>query len=127
MAKEYAEPGDPDLDIDVDGLTLTAVVVTGREVLLRATGGFGSFIDTKGEIANFEPGDPVQELEELEGRLYCPYASDETFNYMVDLLMQWRDRAVPLRMCGAPDRMFSLIENREVWIPLPRREHEAWL
>lgn len=121
---KYAQPGDSDLDIDIDGITLTAVVVDEQEILLRGEGGFGEFLSTQGERALFRPGEADEGVEEMEAHLYFPAVPSRLFDKLVDRLEDWRDRAVPLRLCGAPGRMFTLIENEARWLPLPRAQWE---
>ena len=115
-----AQPGDTDLDIDVDGVTVTAVVVNGRELLIRMTGGFGSWTDTTGQRAEFPPGDDTVTVTEVTGTLILESADQHVFASYVSILETWRDRALPLRLCGAQGRMFSLIEDRDRWLPVPR-------
>lgn len=45
MEDMIAKPSDPDLDLDVDGATVTALVRMGPELLVRMTGGRGTWID----------------------------------------------------------------------------------
>lgn len=48
------------------------------------------------------------------------------FALLVERLLAWRDQAIPLRVCGAPGRMFTIIEDYRTWLPLPRRSHPTW-
>jgi hypothetical protein len=116
--RRYAQPGDLDLDLDIDGVTITAVVVEGREILLRITGGFGSWVNTDGGIDTFEPGEDG--VEEGECRMRLPDMTDEGFDAYVARLYRWRDGSIPLRLVGSPNRMFTLIEDRKTWLPMPR-------
>lgn len=125
-AQEYlaglAQPGDGDLDLDVDGLTLSALVVSDRHVLVGFRGGYGTWVDVDGARATFAPGDPAAGVTEGQLDLFLPDASDSLFTMFVDRLQGWLDRSVPLRMCAAPGRMSTLIEDRSTFLPLPRRE-----
>lgn len=120
-----AKPGDHDLDIDLDGLTVTAVVTDDRHILVRYVGGFGSWVCDDGTLAAFAPGDGGG-VTEAESHLILDHCSDDEFGVYVERLEGWRDRAVPLRLCGAPDRMFTVIEDRATWLPMPRRPIEEY-
>ncbi|MFD6565473.1 hypothetical protein [Micromonospora profundi] len=63
-----AMPGDPDLDADVDGLTVTAVVhnTDTRELLVKLVDGHGHFIDTTGRRREFTPGEPDRRVKHAE-------------------------------------------------------------
>jgi hypothetical protein len=113
-----AKPGDDDLTVDVDGVTITAVVVgEGHEVLIETTGGFGRFLTTSGEWYTSDPGDG--DVEETELRLSLARMGDDTFAQYVARLEQWRDEAIPLRLCLAPGRAGTIIAARDEWLPFP--------
>jgi hypothetical protein len=119
-----AMPGDPDLDCDVDGLTVTAVVsvLETREVLVRMAGGFGMWVDSDTAApVEFAPGDPDAGVETVEVRLRLPEMDARVFGEYVGLLEEWRDSAVPLHMTSAPGRCSLLFEDQDRIIPLPRR------
>lgn len=125
--KLYAEPGDPDLDFDVDGVTLVSVVVQDREILFRAEGGFGEWTNIEGERTVFEPGAEHGGVHEIEGRLWFPNAKQSMFDLVVERMERWRDNAVPLRMCGAPGKLFTLIEDNDSFLLLPRNSDKGWV
>jgi hypothetical protein len=113
-----AKPGDEDLTLDVDGVTITAVVVgDGQELLVETTGGFGRFLATNGDWFNSLPGDG--EVHETELRLCLERMSEATFVDYVERLELWRDQAVPLRLCLAPGRAGTIIATRDEWLPFP--------
>jgi hypothetical protein len=124
MAAEIAVPGDPDLDLDIDGVTITSVIALGCEILISAKGGFGSWVDADGEVSVFPPGDESSGITDVEIAVGW-HDSEKTRVYvkaMTTLLCRWRDQEVPLHMCCAPGKMSSLIEDANIWVPLPRSE-----
>lgn len=118
---ECAQPGDDDLDLDVDGITLTAVVVDKPEILVRFTGGFGTWICVGGTRATFAPGDDEAGVQEGEIHVVLNTAEESAFELYVMALERWRDRAVPLRLTASPTRMSRLAEDEDNWLPVPRR------
>lgn len=115
-----AKPGDPDLDLDVDGVTLVSVVMYGTEILARFEGGFGEFDATDGTRAVMEPGDPVAGVTEMNLTVGYTDPDPEWFAKVVEQLEKWRDTATPLRVCAAQGRMTTVIEDRGTWLPFPR-------
>lgn len=115
-----AQPGDRDLDIDLDGLTITAVVRLAHEFLIRATDGFGRFRSTDDTWAEYEPG--ADTAMEVQFNFGMPDASEQLLAEYQNRLERWRDSACPLHLCGAPGKMFSLIEDRSIWLSLPRTQ-----
>lgn len=115
---KLAMPGDPDLDADVHGTTITAVVAAAetREILVRLTGGSGRWVDAcSGESVD------ITTLTDGELSARLPTMPDDVWNRYVGQLERWRDQATPLRLTAAPGRVSLLIENRDTFIPLPRR------
>lgn len=122
ILERIAQPGDPDLDIDVDGATVTAVVAVDRHIVVHLRGGFGSMVNSDtGELATMPPGHPTAGVETATLHLWLPDAPDRLFDTYVSTLERWRDTAVPVRICGAPGRMFTAIEDRSSWLAIPRR------
>lgn len=121
VAALIAQPGDPDLDIDVDGVTLTAVVREGPHLLVAGSGGYGAWVGVDGEPAVFAPGDESSKITELNLNGYFPNSDEEFLAEFSARLEQWRDQQVPVRICGAPGRMTTLIVDRDNWLPFPRR------
>jgi hypothetical protein len=112
-----AQPGDPDLDCDVSGLTVTAVVAQGREILARLTGGHGRWTDR-------DTGEQVSGVVQVVTELQANFAGDmpeDLFAALIVRLERWRDRAVPLRMCAAPGRVSLLVADGGDFLPWPRR------
>jgi hypothetical protein len=116
-----AQPGDPDLDFDCDNVTITAVVVADRQVIVGLEGGFGWWRCKDGTIAKFEPGDDNAFVQGGEITMTLEYGTDEWFARYVGVLEEWRDSATPLRIVQAPGRPSAIIEDRERWLPIPRR------
>jgi hypothetical protein len=117
-------PGDPDLDADVDGLTVTSVVAVAetREVLIRLVDGFGRFVDSgTGEMTHFPPGDPDARVSTADVKLRLPTMPDDVWASYIGQLERWRDEARPLRMTAAPGKVTLLIGGRDDLLPMPRR------
>lgn len=114
-----AKPGDPDLTLDLDGVTVVSVVRVGWEILVRFVGGYGMWVSPDGRVTHFPPGDPKARVTDGEWHLGFPDGSDVFLTEFVERLNRWRDGAIPLRMCCAPGRMTAVIEDRDNWLPLP--------
>lgn len=116
--KRLALPGDADLDFDVSGLVVTAVVPTAeQELLVRLAGGRGRF--------GGDP-DPVSNVSS-DVRAYFFGTPAEMFAAFVTRLQRWRDTRAPIRMCAAPDRLMVLIDNEGHFLPIPRHTHPDWV
>lgn len=113
-----AKPGDPDLDLDVDGITITSVVRMGHEIWVRATGGFGFWGGSDPWSA--PPGSHRAEDTEMQLVAGYPHSPEVMIGLVVAVLEQWRDQATPLRLCAATDRLMTLIEHPNLWLPWPR-------
>lgn len=122
VVRDWAEPGDPDLDIDIDGVGVIGVVVLGREVLVHIAGGLGRFKST--ETGRMED---IDEVVDSELRMQIREGSETDFEALKTVLFDWQDRRVPLRIVGAPGKMFTIIEDRNRWLPFPRNPHPDWL
>lgn len=110
-----AKPGDPDLDCDLDGLTVTSVVTTDDcELLIRLTGGAGTF-----------PDGPVHDGS-ADLRAWFPDTPPDLFAAFVARLQRWRDTAARMRMCAAPGRLTLLLNEAGDFVPWPRRTHPDW-
>lgn len=117
----FSQPGDEDLTCDIDNVTLTAVVVLGRQIEIGFRDGFGQWICADGTVAVFEPGDSDAKVTEGSISVQLDTMDDATFTSYADRLIEWRDRAVPLRICIAPGRPGSIIEDTKTWLPFPNR------
>lgn len=122
-ADRVAKPGDPDLDYDLDGVTITAVIAADepRELLVRTIGGYGWWIDTAtGERVDFPPGDPDACVRDGEMGACMPTMPGWLWRRYVATLERWRDQATPLRIVSAPGRATLLIEGPSKFLPWPR-------
>lgn len=117
--EKIAKPGDTDLDIDVDGITITAVVRDGADFIVRTVDGFGWWRHENGETFVAPPGDPAASVTELTMSFGWRTCAPFMDGYQSQL-ETWRDTAVPLRFCAAPGRMSLLMEDEQKWLPLPR-------
>ena len=120
MSADLAQPGDTDLEVDVDGVTVIAVLRTGQDVYLQLEGGFGGWIDAEdGTWFEMPPGDDVARVERVELALCFPTMSDDLIGEYLAPLERWRDEATPLHLCYAADRLGTLSEDEQHWLPLP--------
>lgn len=128
VAAQLAMPGDPDLDADVDGITITSVITVDetREILILGGDAHGRFLDANsGEMVDLLPGDPVARIHTVELSARLPGMPDQPWVDYVATLHRWRDQATPLRMCSVPGRVTLLIEDRDTFLPFPRRPDPA--
>lgn len=119
MADLVARPDDVDLDVDIDGISVTAVVLLGDDLLVRFTGGWGTVGESYGPAVDVLPG---EEETSLTAEALVQWSSDspKIISEYVELLERWRDLGTPLHLVGAPGKMFALLEDEEQWLPLPR-------
>ena len=115
-----AMPGQPDLDIDVDGLTVQRVHLdpNTRTITLRLADGFGRYYDTDG-AAFVQPGDSTRIDSDWVVRM--PDVTGTGWNEYTATLWRWWEQQTPVRLCAAPGRYTLLIEDRSTFLPFPRR------
>jgi hypothetical protein len=121
--KRFAQPGDSDLDFDVDGITLVSVLTLGREIMLQFEGGFGTW-KNEGDVDSFvaQPGDPTSGIAEVHVTMSWPTLPQDDFDQMLERLEEWRRAATPLRMCSAQGRLASIIEDNSKFLFIPRND-----
>lgn len=117
VTSQLAMPGDPDLDCDVNGLVVTAVIANKdtREIMIRAEGGQGQWVDADGNHTE------VDNITDLDMTARFPDMADQVWADYTAILYRWRDDGTTLRMTCAPERITLLIETRDVFLPFPRR------
>lgn len=127
VTSQLAMPGDPDLDADIDGLVITSVVAFDdtRRILIHGGDAHGRFVDTTGQVADHPPGHPTARITAVELSCRMPDMPDHLWADYVSTLCRWRDEAVPLRMTSAAGRVTMLIEDRDRFLPFPRRSETA--
>jgi hypothetical protein len=118
LRDRFAEPGDPDLRLDLDGVTINSVVRADTELWVSGSGGFGFWV-SGGRRAEFPPGGD-DEVTEFSMRAGFPDSPDDQIDAMYRRLCAWRDRAVPVRVCAAPGRLTTL-SGDDGWLPFPFR------
>lgn len=121
LADRVAKPGDADLDFDCDGITITSVVRDGNHILIGARGGFGEWHNARGDF-HAEPGHPTDRITEVT--LSVGYADTRIADHVYATFVSSRDRAVPLRVTGAPGKMTAFIEDNRNWLPIARTIRE---
>jgi hypothetical protein len=117
-----ALPGDPTLDYDLESVVITAVVAIDGEqkVLIHLQGSHGRWTDsTTGETAT------INRISHVNIRARIPDMPPTTWRSVVDQLQRWRDSATPLWFGAAPGKVFSLIEDPNHYVFLPRRPDPA--
>ena len=116
-----SKPEDPDLGLDIDGLSIESFIYADFEILIQFTGGFGTYGlgDDRVEIP---PGCAEGEISfdhtevswDLDG-----HATERQVRLVVALLEIWRHEETPLHLCMSNSRMSMLIKDEHLWIPLP--------
>ncbi|MET8278366.1 hypothetical protein [Micromonospora sp. NPDC005174] len=120
-----AMPGDPDLDADVDGLTVTRVGVDAntRSLTVDLVDGFGRFVDDTGTAHEAPPGDPDSRANTASITAWLPDATAADWEERVSVLRRWWEARTPVRLCRAPGRYTTLIEDRKTFL-LFHRTHD---
>jgi hypothetical protein len=115
-------PGDRDLDADVNGFTVTRVGVDAntRSLSVDLVDGFGRFVDTTGTAHVSRPGDPDARVGTASITAWLPDATPTAWDEYVTVLRRWRETGTPVRLCAAPGRYTTLIEDRNVFLLFPR-------
>lgn len=115
-----AQPGDPDLDFDVSGLTITSLTVMDRDIMLSFTGGVGWFL-------NDDDGQRTPDMTDVAADVIISVTSapPDIWDVYVNYIDRWATDKTLLRMCAAPDRMTTLIASPSEWLPLPRTPFPA--
>jgi hypothetical protein len=120
-----AWPGDDDLDVDLDNLTVLLVDAdfVDQQLTVVLSGGFGTLVASGGHRLTIEPGDPHLRIRELGLRI--PAATDPTavFGERVARFERWRQTSTPLRLVAAPGRQTVLMEDLTGWTAIPRHCH----
>lgn len=115
MAEVCARPGDADLDLDLAGLLLGAVVRVDDRFLLHARGGTGRY-RSEGRVVGTED-EPVRDIT-LSFAMADPPGAPGATDLTYTVLMGWRDRGARLRLIGAPGRQVVLFEPGGFAVPL---------
>ncbi|WP_433460628.1 hypothetical protein [Micromonospora sp. CA-248212] len=117
-----ARPGDRGLDADVDGLTVARVGVDAntRSLSVDLVDGFGRFVDTTGGEQTFPPGDPNARVSTAAVTAWLPGMPQANWDEYVTVLRRWWETGTPVRMCAAPGRYTTLIEDRNTFLLFPR-------
>lgn len=111
----HASPDDDDLDADLTGLAITAVVDMDQRILARARGGHGYLADGDGGRNHF------QGQGDFTFTIQMASAPAMLFNHYVTVLEQWRDSDTPVRLLCAPGRASLLTDPDGRALVLPRR------
>ena len=120
--RAYVLPGDAGLDVDADMLLVHLVVFdpSTQQVVVHLRDGFGWWAGPTGAI-HAEAGGTVR--IDVQMQIVLPDASADVFGRYVAALDRWHQTRTPLRMVGAPGRLGSLSEDRDLFLPVPR----SWL
>lgn len=117
-----AMPGDADLDLDLAGLRLTAVVRLEERFLLQTRGGAGRYTADDRLVGTDEQ--PVADIT-LSFCMVDPPGEAGATDVVYTVLMGWRDRGAPLRLIGAPGRQNVLFEPGGFAVPLATGRHRV--
>jgi hypothetical protein len=116
-----AKPGDLDLGVDIDGTTIESVLHVDLEILVRFTGGFGTYGlgEDRVEIPpGCEDGELTFEHIDVNWNMNS-HANRRVFSSVTSLLDLWRREEAVLHLCMCDTRISMLIKDEEIWIPLP--------
>ncbi len=111
----HASPDDDDLDADLVGLAITAVVDMDQRILAHARGGHGYLADGSGGRNHF------QGQGDFTFTIHMAGAPAMLFDHYVTVLEQWRDSDTPVRLLSAPGRASVLTDPDGRSLALPRR------
>lgn len=117
-----AMPDDTDLDLDLSSLRLSAVVRVDDRFLLQVRGGTGLYTEDGCLVRTQQR--PVKDIT-LSFAMSDPPGAEGATDLTYTVLMGWRDRAVPLRLIGAPGRQNVLFEPRGFAVPLATAAHRV--
>jgi hypothetical protein len=115
-----AQPGDDDLTFDVDGLSLDNIVICGRDMIIKLSNGFGWWINPDGEVATFTPGAEDSRVTDVEFTFDFSDWEEPYFDHLVNKLETWRRDQVMVRMLCAPERICTLVHDKNDWLPLAK-------
>jgi hypothetical protein len=118
----FAHPGDPDLDIDIDNLTLFGLLILDTEVSFQLHGGVGLWSMPDESPIPAGP-DPKDWLERASGTItvgFPPSIPAYAREWYLSRLRRWETLSTPLRMLSSPGRSSTLMEDNETWVMIPR-------
>lgn len=113
--RQVARPGDADLDIDVDGITVRSFVRDGGDFIVVAEGGSGWWI-SGGKVAQVPT---VGEVQLAFGFKMRP-GHEGVLDDIAGWLDRWALAGTPLRLVGARGKMAALIDRHGPALPIPR-------
>ena len=120
LCDRVARPRDPDLDLDMDHMSIAAVCCVGDEMIVDLMGGHGRGRDTDDEPLIFDVAGGAEGVAsaKLTGRL--PEVNTEAFTMMLERFETWQEAGVLLHICSAPGRPSAVIASTHDWVPFPR-------
>jgi hypothetical protein len=116
--RRFAWPGDPDLDVDLDSLTIAGVVHRGGEVTVTLGDGCGWF--DVGEFVRVEiPPGSTSRVGGVAVRfdpVGLPTTAEDDLALRLTRIDRWMTTRLPLRLVAAPDRAVVLMESATSWL-----------
>lgn len=110
----FAEPNSTDLCCDLEGMTVESVITFDDEIMIKLIGGSG-LLSVDGVPCQWEA---ITELELTGGFLDHP-ENVKVVTMMTDVLEEWRSKGTKLRLLSAPEKITTLVEDSENWLPIP--------
>jgi hypothetical protein len=108
------QPGDPDIDLDLHDVYLTAVIRSGHEFIVNADGGHGHWIDPDGTRQH------ITTITDLQFTFSTPNLPEPDLDTATNLLTTWWTTRTPLRVLSAPHRGTTLTAPDNTTLTTPR-------
>lgn len=110
---EFAKPGDPDLDLDLNDLTVSTYSRLGNEYIISFSGGSGKWIDPDThEWVNIAEVTEFSADVKIIDPKYCAMV-EESLSYLAA-------NKTPLRCLAAPGQYTTFMAGEEIALILPR-------
>lgn len=123
LSENVAKPGDSDLELDLDNITLGRLDIEDLHFKLEFVGGFGTFLEADSAVqVDIQPGESavaagIGEIEfEFEGLHEVDLTTLASYK---EKLLAWQQQATPLRLLYAPSKQGLLMEDYNSFLVLP--------
>lgn len=104
-----ARDTDDILDTDLAGVKVAYLLEYGREILVELQGGWGRV-----------PGERTKRNYNSQVWLEMTGIPEKIARNYIETLEMWKMRGTELRLLGAPNKMYALMEDENTWMSLPR-------
>lgn len=117
VENRVAEPGDDDLDFDVDNLLITAIIGFDGNLILRFAGGDGWWVN------HDEDDRVVEDMHDISSEVTLRFQEDSWARMegaFMAIVKAWHENHIPIRMLCAAGRATLCIGHDGKLLPLPR-------